>query len=231
MRTDRVVTSLDAADVGTLVRCAHRRADLDGLDRRAEAGAVADLWTGTWSSSADRTRGRARPTVARPWRWCCGPRPGRSARQGCPHRTAQPARRALAPAPDPRRPGRRGGPAWPGRGNPWLRAQLTALGLVPRRASRGAVAGVGLARDVDAAFARRRLVVAELTHLLRHDPAAAHALALATSHVPAEVAPADAACGTSSPPDASTTSSRPGWSRAAARGASSAVCSCRCTSP
>lgn len=189
-RTDRVVTSLDPADVGTLVRCAHRRAELDGLDRRAEAGAVADLWAryvnflrgqDAWTGGSDGCA--ALEVVLRT-----------ASRHGLLGRGAHTARLSLPVELAPLRRTRvvqdaeevlRGR----AEGTAWLRAQLTALRLVHPDGRRGEQwPAWDSPRAVDAAFARRRLVVAELTHHLRHDPVAAHALALATSHVPAEVA-------------------------------------------
>ncbi|GAB3462051.1 hypothetical protein GCM10027519_24440 [Kineococcus endophyticus] len=190
VRTDRVVTSLGDADVGTLVRCAYRRADLDGLDRRAEAGAVADLWT----RYVEFLRGRDAWTGAPDGCAALDAVLRTATRDGLLGRGAHTARLSLPVELSPLRRTRvvqdaeevlRGR----AEGTPWLRAQLTALGLVRPDGRRGEQwPAWDSARDVDAAFARRRLVVAELTHLLRHDPAAAHALALATSHVPAEVA-------------------------------------------
>lgn len=189
-RTDRVLTALDAADVGTLVRCTHRRAELDGLDRRAEAGAVADLWVryvdflrerDAWTGGVDAREALTLVLRAATRGGLLG-RGAHTARLSLPVELAPLRRtRVVRDAEEVLR-GR-------SEGTPWLRAQLTALGLVHRDGRRGEQwPAWDSPRAVDAAFARRRLVVAELTHLLRHEPVGAHALALATSHVPAEVA-------------------------------------------
>ncbi len=189
-RTDRVLTALDTGDVGTLVRCAHLRAELDGLDRRAEAAALAAVWVryvvflrelGAWTGDEhgvaalwavaaterrDGLLGRGTHTV----------RSGLPVELGPLRRT-----RVVQDAEDVLR-GRTAGA-------PWLRARLIALDYLRPDGRRGPQwPAWDSARAEDAAFARRRLVVAELVHLLRHDRAAALALALATSEVPAEVA-------------------------------------------
>jgi hypothetical protein len=186
---DRVLTSLDPADVAALVRAAWRRADLDGLDRRSEAAAVAVVWLhhlaflrerGEWRGGDDAAAALAATATDR--------------RGGLLGRGAHTARLSLPVELVPLRRTRvvrdaeevlRGRAA----GTPWLRAQLTALGFLRPDGGRGPQwPAWDSARDVDAAFARRRLVVADLVHLLRHDPAVATALALATSDLPAEVA-------------------------------------------
>ncbi|GAA0287398.1 hypothetical protein [Kineococcus aurantiacus] len=189
-RPDRVVTELDLRDVGLLVEQAGRQAELDGTDRATEVRATCALWTryvnfllAAQAWTGDRA---ALPDLAqvlqRPARGGLLGRGAHSVRSGLPVEITPLRRTPLVRDAEDVLRGRATGTAR-------LRAVLVELGYLRPDGGRGPQwAAWDSPRDVDAAFARRRLVVAEVAHAVRQDPGAGYVLALATSSLPAEVA-------------------------------------------
>ncbi|PRY10862.1 hypothetical protein [Kineococcus rhizosphaerae] len=188
-RPDRVVTELDAADVELLVAQAVRQAELDGFDRAGEVRATCALWAryvnfllaaGWWTGDRAQLPDLA-TALCRPARGGLLGRGAHTVRTGLPVELAPLRRTGLVRDAEDVLRGRAAGTAR-------MREVLVQLGFLRPGGGRGPRwASWDSPHDVDAAFARRRLVIAEVAHVVRRDPGTGYALALATSDVPAEV--------------------------------------------
>ena len=193
-RPDRVLTTLVPGDVDLLVAQSRRSAEWWGLESVAEVRATCRSWldylrflveSELWEGDR-RTAAAVHDALLRRLRTERGELlagGGHTVRTSFPVELAQLQRTRLVREAEDVLRGR-------SRGTPGLRAQLEDLGFGQEDGRRGPRwPSWDSAQEVDAACARRRLVVAEVVRVLRTlDDDHARTLALATSESPADVA-------------------------------------------